>query len=66
MTSNRHDRVNDGKLHPPDLEPVVNRDRCLTETFWDREFELTRCLENKNCRYKQYYLHMTICTCPLS
>lgn len=37
---------------------------CLTETFTDREVVLTRCLEQKNCRYKQLYMRMSICSCP--
>ena len=37
---------------------------CLTETFTDREVVLTRCLEQRNCRHKQFYLNMAICSCP--
>ena len=67
MTRNEQDRgvePSNQRVRDRELEGVAVPGRCMTETFNDREVILIRCLEQKNCRYKQRYLHMSICSCP--
>lgn len=42
----------------------TDKSKCNTQLFYDRDVELLRCNEEKNCSHKQYYNNMTICTCP--
>jgi hypothetical protein len=37
---------------------------CNTQQFLDRDVELIRCDESRQCEYKRYYNKMVICTCP--
>ena len=37
---------------------------CDTQLFYDRDIQLLRCNEEKQCPYKSFYNNMTICDCP--
>jgi len=37
---------------------------CNTQLFYDRDVELLRCNEEKQCPHKGFYNNMTVCDCP--
>jgi hypothetical protein len=44
---------------------MTDQPACQTESFIDRDVELTRCLETGPCRYRQGYNKMSICSCTV-
>jgi hypothetical protein len=39
---------------------------CKVEPFVDRELQLLRCEDERNCAIKTHYLGQPICTCPVN